>query len=136
MFVCLYVISVYNMNVYMHIKLIVPRPHCANTKETKSTSISRSRILLLQVVVAVARANSFKCTAIGHDLGPICGRDGGYRAYHIRRSYSQLCLLFKQLPQKQYICRNMHAHTYVMCICMSSCACVRVFISFLIFIGA
>lgn len=36
---------VYNMNVYMHIKLIVPRPHCANTKETKSTSISRSQRL-------------------------------------------------------------------------------------------
>lgn len=134
MFVGLYVISVYNMNVYMHIKLIVPRPHCANTKETKSTSISRSRKLLLQVVVVVvvARANSFKCTAIGHDLGPICGRDGGYRAYHIRRSYSQLCLLFKQLPQKQYICRNMH----VIYICMSAYTCVRVFISFLIFIGA
>lgn len=44
-FVCLCARYVYNMNVFMHIKLIVPRPHCANTKETKSTSISRSQRL-------------------------------------------------------------------------------------------
>lgn len=68
------------MNVYMHIKLIVPRPHCANMKKKQyNIHLEISKIVVVFVALAVARADSFKCTAIGHDLGPICGRDG-YRA--------------------------------------------------------